>query len=190
LRRNGNTVSARLLAGTAWPQPGATDFDRLSRELLASQKNQGEHGYGVRSLVEALEPFCSTMTVPEPEVLVLPNVAHLATNVTAELREDTSLLRLAERVHPTAAVGGTPTPLAVDVIAELEAMDRGRYAGPVGWIDAQGNGEFGVALRCAQVDGAIARLFAGCGIVADSDPDTEAAEAAAKFRAIKSALEA
>ena len=92
-------------------------------------------------------------------------------------------------MHPTAAVGGTPRAAAVALIAELEGMDRGRYAGPVGWVDAHGNGEWGIALRCAEVDGRTARLFAGCGIVAGSDPATELAEAQAKFAPMKFALE-
>jgi menaquinone-specific isochorismate synthase len=94
-----------------------------------------------------------------------------------------------EVVHPTAAVGGTPTKEACALIAELEGMDRGRYAGPVGWLDADGGGELGIALRCAQLDGRVARLFAGCGIVADSDPDSEVREAAAKLVPVRDALE-
>jgi len=99
-----------------------------------------------------------------------------------------TLLSLAAAVHPTAAVGGTPRDAAVALIAELEGMDRGRYAGPVGWMDADGNGELGIALRCAQLDGPVARLFAGCGVVADSDPDTEVREAAAKLLPVRDAL--
>ena len=99
-----------------------------------------------------------------------------------------SSLQLAEALHPSAAVGGTPTPVAIALIAELEGMDRGRYAGPVGWMDADGNGELGIALRCAQLDGPVARLFAGCGVVADSDPDTEVREAAAKLLPVRDAL--
>ncbi|HVL83882.1 MAG TPA: chorismate-binding protein, partial [Pseudonocardia sp.] len=97
-------------------------------------------------------------------------------------------LQLAAAVHPTAAVGGTPRAAALALIHELERMDRGRYAGPVGWVDAAGDGELGIALRCAQLDGRSARLFAGCGVVADSDPETEVAEAAAKLVAVREAL--
>jgi menaquinone-specific isochorismate synthase len=99
------------------------------------------------------------------------------------------LLQLAEIVHPTAAVGGAPRSAALRLIDELEGMDRGRYAGPVGWVDAGGDGELGIALRCAQVSGNTARLFAGCGVMADSDPDTEVREAAAKLIAVREALE-
>ncbi len=190
LRRTGEVVSARLLAGTVWPRAGVTDFDQLASELLASAKNLGEHRYGIESLVACLEPYCSRLDVPDgPSVLRLPNVAHLATEVHGTLRAETSLLELTAKVHPTAAVGGTPTAAAVRAIAELEGMDRGRYAGPVGWLDAHGDGEFGIALRCAQLSGSTARLYAGGGIVADSEPDNEAAEAAAKFRPVRSALE-
>ena len=113
---------------------------------------------------------------------------HLATDVRARVSDDASLLDLAGALHPTAAVGGTPTRGAMRAIARLERSDRGRYAGPVGWIDAAGDGELGLALRCAQLSGRTARLWAGCGIVADSDPVAEEAEARAKFDAVRSAL--
>ncbi|MBB4674447.1 isochorismate synthase [Crossiella cryophila] len=189
LRRNGSDFSSRVLAGTMWPRPGITE-DELAAELLASGKNREEHAYAVRSFVDRLGPLCAELDAPAtPEVLRLRNVLHLSTDVRGRLHDDGSLLRLAEAVHPTAAVGGTPTPDAVRLIAELEGMDRGRYAGPVGWIDGAGDGELGVALRCAQLAGNTARLFAGCGIVADSDPDTEVAEAGAKMIPVRDALE-
>jgi menaquinone-specific isochorismate synthase len=128
-------------------------------------------------------------------VLTLPNVRHLASDVHGRQRDgdDTGLLELVGAVHPTAAVCGSPTPEAARVIAELEGMDRGRYAGPVGWLDARGDGEFGLALRCAQLtgadDGRQARLFAGCGIVSGSDPIAELAETQAKLAAFQAALE-
>ena len=123
-------------------------------------------------------------------MIALHNVSHLASDVHGKLDRDdpATLLRLAATVHPTAAVGGTPRDAALALITELEGMDRGRYAGPVGWMDADGNGELGLALRCAQLDGPVARLFAGCGVVADSDPDTEVREAAAKLLPIREAL--
>jgi menaquinone-specific isochorismate synthase len=129
------------------------------------------------------------MSVDGPSVLRLPNVSHLSSDVIGTLRSEPSLLRLGEAVHPTAAVGGTPRSTAMSLISDLEGMDRGRYAGPVGWIDCNGDGELGVALRCAQVDGNTARLFAGCGLVADSDPDTEVREAHAKMLPVRQALE-
>ena len=195
LRRTGRTLSARVLAGTA-PRGAGADDDRLARELLGSAKDRAEHELAVDSLVEALEPFCSSLTAPsEPELLTLANVRHLATDVVGRQRTRGSrgragLLELVGAVHPTAAVCGTPTPVAAALIGELEGMDRGRYAGPVGWLDARGDGEFGLALRCAELTGDRgARLFAGCGIVAGSDPAAELAETQAKFAAFQAALE-
>jgi menaquinone-specific isochorismate synthase len=131
------------------------------------------------------------MNVPEaPFVLHLPNVMHLATDVAGVIDDSTSSLELAEALHPSAAVGGTPTDVATRLIAEIEGMDRGRYAGPVGWMDASGDGEWGIALRSAEVDGNTVRLFAGCGIVADSDPEAELAEAQAKFVPVRDAISA
>ena len=126
---------------------------------------------------------------PRPELIRLPNVQHLGTRVRGTLAAQRSALALVAAVHPTAAVGGTPTDAAVEVIRELESMDRERYAGPVGWVDADGNGEWGIALRCAQLAGDRARLFAGCGIVAGSDPAAELAEAQVKFRPMQTALD-
>ncbi len=137
------------------------------------------------------------MNVPEaPFVLHLPNVMHLATDVNGVAHEaqnparSTSSLQLAAALHPSAAVGGTPTPDATALITEIEGMDRGRYAGPVGWMDATGDGEWGIALRSAEVSGPSVRLFAGCGIVADSDPEAELAEAQAKFLPVRDSLTA
>ncbi len=192
LRRSGATVSSRVLAGTAWSEDTApTDAAGLARRLLSSDKDRREHLLAVESLAAALRPLCTELDVPpEPGVLALRNVSHLVSDVHGKLDRDdpASLLALAAAAHPTAAVGGTPRAAAVALIAELEGMDRGRYAGPVGWMDANGDGELGIALRCAQLDGRTARLFAGCGVVVDSDPDTEVREAAAKFRPIRDAL--
>ena len=125
-----------------------------------------------------------------PTPLELANLTHLSTDITGRLGEIApTALELAARLHPTAAVGGSPTPVARQVIRELEPMNRGRYAAPVGWIDGRGDGEFAIALRCAQVDGRTVRLLAGCGIVADSDPETEAREAQIKMVPIRHALE-
>ncbi|WP_344423590.1 isochorismate synthase [Pseudonocardia ailaonensis] len=188
LRKRGDVVESRVLAGTIWPGSGGSED--LSADLIASVKDREEHAYAVDSLVDTLRPFCRSLDVPaEPSVLALHNVSHLSTDVRGRVRGEASLLRIAGAVHPTAAVGGTPRAEAVAAIAELEGMDRGRYAGPVGWIGADGGGELGVALRCAQLDGRTARLYAGCGIVAGSDPDSEVREAAAKLRAVREALE-
>jgi menaquinone-specific isochorismate synthase len=189
VRRSGDAVRSRVLAGTIWP--GQADDEALGATLLASAKDQAEHRLAVESLGAALRPLCDELDVPPaPSVVALANVSHLATDVRGRLADHPamSLLRLAEVVHPTAAVGGTPREPALELITELETMDRGRYAGPVGWVDAAGDGELGVALRCAQLSGSSARLFAGCGLVAESDPDTEVAEAAAKLVAVRDAL--
>ena len=167
------------------------DRAELARRLLSSEKDRREHALAVESLAAALRPLCAELDVPDtPGVIALHNVSHLASDVHGKLDRDdpATLLRLAATVHPTAAVGGTPRDAALALIAELEGMDRGRYAGPVGWMDADGNGELGLALRCAQLDGPVARLFAGCGVVADSDPDTEVREAAAKLLPVREAL--
>jgi menaquinone-specific isochorismate synthase len=194
IRRTGTQVDSRVLAGTMWVGVGgghATD-EQVSDALLASKKERTEHQYAMESMVRQLSPLAERVEAPPvPSVLRLPNVSHLASDITATLSrtEPPSLLTLAGAVHPTAAVGGTPTEPALRLIDELEQMNRGRYAGPVGWVDSSGDGELGIALRCAQLDGSTARLFGGGGIVADSDPDTEVNEVAAKMVPIRSALE-
>jgi menaquinone-specific isochorismate synthase len=195
LRRTGRELDARVLAGTA-PRGAGVDDDRLAAGLEESVKDHAEHAYAVTSLADALRPFVEELHVPErPAVLTLPNVRHLASDVHGRQRDGdgTGLLELLAAVHPTAAVCGSPTPQAARLITELEGMDRGRYAGPVGWLDARGDGEFGLALRCAQLTGADegrqARLFAGCGIVSGSDPVAELAETQAKLAAFQAALE-
>ena len=190
IRKDGWEVSSLVLAGTA-PRGGtqAADAD-LARGLLASAKENEEHQYATTSVRDSLTPLCQAMYVtPRPELIRLANVQHLGTRVRGTLSATRSALALAAALHPTAAVGGTPTAAAVELIRELESMDRERYAGPVGWIDADGNGEWCIALRCAQLDGDRARLFAGCGIVVGSDPAAELAETHAKFRPMRAALE-
>lgn len=195
LRKTGRELSARVLAGTA-PRGAGADDERLAAALIGSAKDRAEHELAVESLVGALDPYCTRLTAPaEPSLLTLANVRHLATDVAGIQRRRgprgrAGLLELVGAVHPTAAVCGTPTDDAAALIGELEGMDRGRYAGPVGWLDARGNGEFGLALRCAELIGTSgARLFAGCGIVAGSDPVAELAETQAKFAAFQAALE-
>lgn len=190
LRLRGRTVESRVLAGTMWPGSGP-DADTAGA-LIGSSKDRREHTYAVDSLAESLRPLVAELHVPDaPTVLTLPNVSHLSSDVHARLdpNRPASLLTLVGAVHPTAAVGGTPTPDATALISGIEGLDRGRYAGPVGWVDAEGAGEMGIALRCAELQGRTARLFAGCGIVADSDPDGEVREAAAKMRAVRESLE-
>jgi menaquinone-specific isochorismate synthase len=193
IRQTGRQVSALVLAGTTPRGGDPAEDEALGTELLASAKNTEEHAYAVASMREALEPLCDALdSQPRPSLIKLPNLQHLGTWVRATLAANgtpRSALGLAAAVHPTAAVCGTPTGVALELIRELEHMDRERYAGPVGWVDADGNGEWGIALRCAQVCGRTARLFAGCGIVAGSDPVAELAEAQVKFRPMRGALE-
>lgn len=184
-------VTSRVLAGTIRRTGDDTHDLALAGSLARSSKDLEEHEYAVRSVADALAPHCTSMNVPEtPFVLHLPNVMHLATDVTGVIRDDASALSLAASLHPSAAVGGTPTAEAVRLIAEIELLDRGRYAGPVGWIGASGDGEWGIGLRSAQIegDGSVVRLFAGCGIVADSVPADELAESNAKLIPVRDAL--
>jgi menaquinone-specific isochorismate synthase len=193
IRQTGRQVSALVLAGTTPRGGDPAEDEALGTALLTSAKNTEEHAYAVASMREALEPLCEQFdSQPGPTLIKLPNLQHLGTWVRGTLAADgtpRSALGLAAAVHPTAAVCGTPTSAALELIRELEHMDRERYAGPVGWVDADGNGEWGIALRCAQISGRTARLFAGCGIVAGSDPAAELAEAQVKFRPMRGALE-
>ena len=191
ISRDGWRVSSLVLAGTTPRGATPAEDSDLATALLGSAKENEEHQYAAASLQNALAPLCQAMYVaPHPALIRLPNLQHLGTRIRGTLiSADRSALGLAAAVHPTAAVGGTPTDAAVELIRELESMDRERYAGPVGWVDADGNGEWGIALRCAQLDGPRARLVAGCGIVAGSDPAAELAETITKFRPMRTALE-
>ncbi len=195
---------SRVLAGTVRrdtePAPLVTEahpeLDAPHRgdprlRLISSDKDLEEHAYAVRSVAEALAPHCRDLNVPdEPFVLELPDVYHLASDLTGVAAQGATSLQLAAALHPSAAVCGTPARVAAEMIAELEGMDRGRYAGPVGWIDAAGEGDWGIALRCGELceDGHRMRLFAGGGIVAASDPEAELAETEVKLAAMRYAL--
>ncbi len=192
LRLSRKMVTSRVLAGTI-SKTGNDERDlALAASLARSSKDLEEHLYAVKSVADALEPFCTSTNVPDaPYVLHLANVMHLATDVTGAIAEKLAhvdAFTILEQLHPSAAVCGTPREQAGQLITEIESMSRGRYAGPVGWIDAAGDGELGIALRCGQIDGDSIRIFAGCGIVAGSDPDKELAESAAKLVPMRSAL--
>lgn len=192
LRLNRAMVTSRVLAGTI-SKTGDDEKDlALAASLARSSKDLEEHEYAVRSVAESLAPFCSSTNVPDsPFVLHLANVMHLATDVTgaiSEFPQHVDTFTILEKLHPSAAVCGTPTEKAAKVISDLEGMARGRYAGPVGWIDARGDGELGIALRCGQIEKNHIRLFAGCGIVAGSNPQRELAESQAKFAPMLNAL--
>ncbi len=190
VRRIGTEVTSRVLAGTVRRSTDSGHDASLASALLASAKDHAEHEYAVSSVAAALAAHCTDLSVPRaPSLLRLANVQHLATDLTGALADSSSVLALAASLHPTAAVCGTPAERALAVIRELEAMDRGRYAGPVGWVDSRGDGELGIALRCGLVEQSTLRLYAGCGIVAGSDPEAELAESQAKLVAMRDALE-
>ncbi|WP_133789595.1 isochorismate synthase MenF [Kribbella sp. VKM Ac-2571] len=192
VRREKGLITSRVLAGTIRRTGDDAHDLALAASLARSSKDLEEHEFAVRSVAEALEPHCTSMNVPEtPFVLHLPNVMHLATDVAGVANNGASALGLAAALHPSAAVCGTPTPVARDLIGEIEGMRRGRFSGPVGWMDASGDGEWCIALRCGQADPEEPRrmrLFAGAGIVAGSDPDAELAETNAKLVPMRDAL--
>ena len=204
VRRWDGKVHSRVLAGTVRRDHAtapliAEDHPDFKAEhntdprlrLISSEKDLEEHAYAVRSVAEALAPHCTQLDVPaEPYVLKLPDVYHLASDISGVHSGTATSLRLAAALHPSAAVCGTPAAEAAALIADLEEMDRGRYAGPVGWMDAAGEGDWGIALRCGELcpDARRMRLFAGGGVVAASDPQAELAETQIKMAAMRYAL--
>jgi menaquinone-specific isochorismate synthase len=190
LSRVGRRVASHVLAGSVRRGRDDAEDTELGDWLLASAKNRQEHAISVRSVRDILWAYCAELDVPaEPGLLRLANVQHLATDVHGTLAGEATALGLVGALHPTAAVCGSPTSVAAELIRQTEGMDRGRYTGPVGWAGAGGDGEWGIALRCAEVAGPSMRLFAGGGIVAHSDPDAELAEAQVKLRAMRDAIE-
>ena len=192
VRLSNQMVVSRILAGTI-SKTGDDNKDlALAASLARSSKDLEEHEYAVRSVADALEPFCKSTNVPEaPFVLHLSNVMHLATDVTGAIKEGhkvTDIFTLLSKLHPSAAVCGTPTVEAANLIKSIEGINRGRYAGPIGWIDSKGEGEQGLALRCGYINGNEVRAYAGCGIVAGSDAKHEVIESQAKFLPIINAL--
>jgi menaquinone-specific isochorismate synthase len=188
--RFGDVVRSHPFAGTT-PRTGVPETDaRAAATLLASAKDRAEHQITIDMVLDAVLPFCSYVdSEPEPSIVSLANVQHLATLVEGRLSSPpASVLSLVAALHPTPAICGWPTDAAYAAIAELEGLDRGRYTGAVGWVDADGDGRFAVSIRCAEIDGTRARLFAGNGIVADSDPATELAETRAKLQAMLGAV--
>ncbi|MEV5069316.1 chorismate-binding protein [Microbacterium sp. LMI12-1-1.1] len=200
-------VTARVLAGTIPRGTDAHDDTAASTSLAHSGKDLDEHRYAVQSVLATLGPHVSHLSAdPEPFTLKLPNLWHLATDVAGDLADHASALDLVAALHPTAAVAGTPRDAALDLIRRLEPFDRRRYAGPVGWVDGDGNGEWAIALRCAQIGATPRRAqepapadaadsdtipvvaHAGAGIVAQSNPETELLETRVKFRPIVDAL--
>ena len=190
VRLEGRLVEASSLAGTA-KRDRDPEIDRaIASDLLASTKDRFEHSLVRYAIVAALDAVCEDVVAPEsPSLLTLPHVHHLHTEIRGLLRPGHSILDLVERLHPTPAVGGSPRHASLEFIREKENLDRGWYAGPIGWV-GQNGGEFAVALRSALITGSSATLFAGCGIVADSDPDLELAESRLKLQPMQAAIAA
>ncbi|MGV8896896.1 MAG: isochorismate synthase [Rhodoglobus sp.] len=196
VRARGGVVSARVLAGSAARGPDPTSDARAAAALAESPKDLAEHAFALQSVLDSLGPRSSGLVAnSRPFPLQLRNIWHLASDVTGALTDGSSALDLVAAMHPTAAVAGDPTDAALSLIAGLEPFDRGRYAGPVGWVDANGDGEWAIALRCAQVSpteggSRTVTAYAGAGIVAESDPNGELAETGLKFRPIVDAFRA
>ena len=195
VRLSKSLVTSRVLAGTI-KKTGDDQRDlALAASLARSSKDLEEHEYAVRSVADAITPLCSSTNIPEsPFVLHLSNVMHLATDVTGVLSDaatPSDIFELVSSLHPSAAVCGTPRSAAAAAIGEIEGFSRERYAGPVGWIDIRSDGEFAIALRCGELDKTRQkiRIYAGCGIVAGSDPEAEFAESQAKLHPMQKALE-
>ena len=189
VRLEGRAFRSVAMAGSARRGADLAADDRLAAELLASDKEREEHTVVVDMLRGTLAPLADELLIPSrPHVERLRHLQHLVTPVEGRLCEPSGVLRLAALLHPTPAVGGMPRDLALELIAEEEHLERGWYAGPLGWLDRHGDGELVVALRCGLVEGRSATLLAGCGIVADSDPEREWQESTAKLLALGSAL--
>ena len=189
VRTEGRSFETVAIAGSAPRGDDPAEDARFAAALLASEKDREEHAVVLDMLRTSLRPIVETLHVADaPVILPLRHVQHLVTPVTGTLRDEAGLIALAQRLHPTPAVGGAPRDVALGLIDEHEGFDRGWYAGPIGWLGADGDGELMVALRCGLVAGARATLFAGCGIVADSDPTREWEESRLKLRTMTAAL--
>ncbi|MFP5342531.1 MAG: isochorismate synthase MenF [Candidatus Limnocylindria bacterium] len=189
IRTAGRSFHTVAIAGSIRRGAAAEEDAALAAELLASEKDREEHAVVVAALRDRLAPICERLDIePRPRVIALRSVQHLITEISGTVRQREDLLALAGRLHPTPAVGGEPRDLALTLIDEHEGFDRGWYAGPIGWLGADGDGEMMVALRSGVVDHTRATLFAGCGIVADSDAAREWDESRLKLRVVAAAL--
>lgn len=189
VRRSGGRAYSQPMAGSVARGANEADDERLARQLEESAKDNAEHRLASQFVVEALRPFSRKVEARASEVVRFTNIQHLATAVTADLTDPAAdALELAAALHPTPAVGGWPRKAADSLIDELEGLERGWYAGAVGWIDARGDGEFAVALRCGLLWEDGARLYAGVGVMPDSDPARELEETELKFKALLMAL--
>ena len=190
LSRTGRTMITYPLAGSMPRMADPTADQESAARLAASAKDQGEHRVVVEDVVETLRPFVRNLSVPdEPSIIPTPSVWHLGTRISAEVIDpDVTALHLATALYPTPALCGTPRQSAYETITELEPFDRGFYGGAVGWCDVNGDGQFAVAIRCAELAGRWLQLYAGCGIMPDSDPEMELDESTAKFRTLLGAM--
>ena len=185
VRREGHRVSALALAGSTRRSADPAVDDHLGEQLMHSEKDREEHTIVIRRIERALRQHALwTAAPPEPTLVKVANIQHLGTPIRAQLAQPLDVIELLELMHPTPAVGGEPLARARPLIPALEGLDRGWYAGPVGWADATGDGEFCVALRCALLRGRVARCYAGVGVVRDSDPSAELAETEVKLAAL------
>jgi isochorismate synthase len=189
VRVKGRAISTAAIAGSTAPGTSVADARALAQALKNSGKDRLEHALVVRALVDILAPLCERLDVPlEPQLLRLDNVQHLITPIAGDLSESHHILDLVDRLHPSPAVAGHPRAVALQLLPQREALNRGWYAGPIGWMDAHRDGEFAVAIRSALVRGSEASLYAGAGIVAGSDPETELGETRLKMQPLLSAL--
>ncbi|PLS14961.1 isochorismate synthase [Bacillus sp. M6-12] len=189
VKKTGNEIFSTCLAGSIARGKTSMEDEQLGEELLADEKNLMEHQYVVSMIADALGSLCNEITVPEkPKLLKLRHIQHLYTPVSGIGKKEASIFKMIEKLHPTPALGGLPKDKAVVIIREAELLERGFYAAPIGWTDGYGNGEFAVGIRSALIQGKNASLFAGCGIVENSNPESEYKETQIKFKPMLSAL--
>ncbi|WP_419955844.1 isochorismate synthase [Neobacillus niacini] len=189
VKKQGENVFSTCLAGSIRRGKNEEEDNKLGQTLLNDQKNLNEHGFVVEMIKEALEESCEEIILPDkPQLMKIRDIQHLYTPVIGKCQKDASLLLLVERLHPTPALGGLPKQEAVEKIRQVEVLDRGFYASPLGWVDYRGNGEFSVSIRSGLIQGKEASLFAGCGVVANSDSESEYLETSLKFRPMLRAL--
>ncbi|MBS4195120.1 isochorismate synthase [Lederbergia citri] len=183
IKKTGNHVLSTCLAGSIGRNHDEQEDQKLGETLLKDHKNRFEHELVVSMVEDALKPYCAEINIPnEPILMKTPDIQHLYTPVTGKANNDFSILNVVEKLHPTPALGGVPTNAALEIIREKENMDRGFYAGPIGWTDYQGNGEFAVGIRSGLLNGKKAFLYAGCGLVSDSVAEDELKETRIKFQ--------
>ena len=185
---NGRAYSA-CVAGSIKRGKSAAEDRELGDELLEDSKNREEHQYVVNMISQVFKTFCTDIKISKvPKLMKVRDIQHLFTPVEGKVEQGTDIFSLVQALHPTPALGGVPTDISMEMIRSEENMDRGYYAAPIGWTDTAGNGEFAVAIRSALLDGDSAYLYAGGGIVADSEPDKEYDETWVKFRPVMRAL--